>query len=241
VGPDKNIWVASAGSSIERVTPLGDVTEYTSPFGLHAIFSPQYITSGPGPAIWYTNFSSDSIGRITTAGVISIFTDIRIKAPTGIAAGPDGKTLWFCNFESDTIGRLTVTSVTGSVVNGTLAIFRGSGIVGPMDIAAGPDGAMWFTNFNGNSIGRITTAGKIKVPPEGQFTPLDMPDDIISAYGALWFTNYGNNTIGRISISFKVAEYLHLRVSSPIGIAAGPGSTLWFTNAGADSIGFLKL
>jgi virginiamycin B lyase len=86
---------------------------------------------------------SSSIGRITPAGVITLFTDPSIIQPRGIAAGPDGN-LWFTNRTS--IGRITPAGVVSS--------FPDSRISGPGGISAGPDGGMWFTNDH--SIGRIT-------------------------------------------------------------------------------------
>jgi virginiamycin B lyase len=67
------------------------------------------ITAGPDGALWFANSgtqccSPPSIGRITTAGVVSNYTTPNIIAPTGLTAGPDGA-LWFTNFDS--IGRIT--------------------------------------------------------------------------------------------------------------------------------------
>ena len=72
------------------------------------------ITAGPDGALWFTNsgtpngpsFVGGSIGRITTAGVVSQYTDPSIDWPAGITAGPDGA-LWFTNFANNSIGRIT--------------------------------------------------------------------------------------------------------------------------------------
>src|SRR5216683_3057420 len=58
---------------------------------------PANITQGPDGALWFTEFSANKIGRITTSGVITEF-DITphtpMSFPQGITTGPDGA-LWF--------------------------------------------------------------------------------------------------------------------------------------------------
>ncbi len=58
--------------------------------------------------MWFTN-ENDTIGRITTKGVITIFADPTIDNPTGIAAGPD-HAVWFTNVGGDSIGRITTSA-----------------------------------------------------------------------------------------------------------------------------------
>jgi virginiamycin B lyase len=45
------------------------------------------------------------IGRITTAGQITTYTNLGTDDPWGIAAGPDGA-MWFTDYLNDTIGRI---------------------------------------------------------------------------------------------------------------------------------------
>ena len=60
--------------------------------------TPLGITSGPDGNLWFTNDAS--IGRITPAGVVSVFTGTGISAPQGIVSGADGS-LWFTNSGND--------------------------------------------------------------------------------------------------------------------------------------------
>ncbi len=80
---------------------------------------------------------NNSIGRISTAGVVTNYTGPGIDDPDGITAGPDGA-LWFTNLRNNSIGRI---STAGVVTN-----YTGPGIDEPEGITAGPDGALWFTN-----------------------------------------------------------------------------------------------
>ena len=84
--------------SVDRADlALWSETTYSAP----GIDAPAEITSGPDGALWFTNEmggpdNEGSIGRITTSGTISIFTDPSIFQPFGITSGP-GKSVWFTN------------------------------------------------------------------------------------------------------------------------------------------------
>src|SRR5438046_5696825 len=78
------------------------------------------IAAGPDGALWFTNYRSSigsSIGRITTAGTVTIYTDPSMRVPNGVAAGSDGA-MWFTNYGNtppdseeivSSIGRITTT------------------------------------------------------------------------------------------------------------------------------------
>jgi streptogramin lyase len=143
-------WVASTASAS---TP--GIGIYTGT----GISAPVWIAAGPDGALWFTNYANDSIGRITTAGIVANHTGTGISSPEGITAGPDGA-LWFTNPGNNSIGRITTA---GAVTNYNPESYPGTGVDEPGGIAAGPDGALWFTNFADNSIGRITTGSS--TPP----------------------------------------------------------------------------
>jgi hypothetical protein len=67
---------------------------------------PSGIAPGPDGALWFTQTSSHSIGRMTTSGE---FTEYPIPTPFAqpdtIVAGPDGA-LWFTEFFGNKIGRI---------------------------------------------------------------------------------------------------------------------------------------
>ena len=67
------------------------------------------IAPGPDGAVWFTNYLGGSIGRISVDGVVSSFTDPRIRYPVDITSGPDGA-LWFTD-DSGSIGRITTTGL----------------------------------------------------------------------------------------------------------------------------------
>lgn len=69
---------------------------------------PQRITAGPDGAMWFTNQRIKSIGRITTAEVVTSYTSHGISDPTGITTGPDSA-LWFLSYGNNSIGRIRKT------------------------------------------------------------------------------------------------------------------------------------
>ena len=76
------------------------MTNYTGT----GISAPAGITSGPDGALWFVNVGNNSIGRITTSGLVTNYTGTGIDFPQGITSGPDGS-LWFTNNQNDSIGR----------------------------------------------------------------------------------------------------------------------------------------
>jgi streptogramin lyase len=124
-GPDGNLWFTVGGRPrVGRITPVGQVTEFTLP---DSSASPASIVAGPDGNLWFTEFRGGKVGRITPEGVI---TEIPLANSSYIAAGPDGA-LWLTGATS--ISRL---ATDGSAVTFPLP----SAIEYPNEIVAGPDG-----------------------------------------------------------------------------------------------------
>ena len=169
---------------------------------------------------------TNSIGRITTEGVVTNFTDPTISDPRDITVGPDSA-LWFTNPDNDSIGRITTD---GSVTN-----FTDPSIDLPTEITNGPDDALWFVNAGNNSIGRITPDGSVT---NFSGSGISYPEAITTGPdGALWFINGGANSIGRITTEGVVTDFTDAGISSPTEITPGPDGALWFTNLGYNTIG----
>jgi streptogramin lyase len=196
------------------------------------------ITAGPDGNLWFTEASSDLIGRITTAGEVTEFPISEfpipgiVKRPVSIATGADGN-LWFSEIYGGKIGRITTT---GTVTEFDVPTTTGSVLT---SIAAGPDGNLWFGEaaFGANSIGRMTTSGV--VTKFTVFAANGYPQGITPGPdGNLWFTETNTNSIGRITTAGVVnAEFPTNSDSTPYGIAAGPDGNLWFTEFFSGKIG----
>jgi streptogramin lyase len=232
-GPDGNLWYVAVdeefgGSLIGRLTPDGQRTEFS-------VFQGNLsggIVAGPDGNLWFTQVgSTNSIGRITPAGVINTFPILGNAQhwQTSIALGPDGN-LWFAEPGSRRIGRMSTVGETEE--------FEIPVGWGPFTIVAGPDGNLWFTGTNG--IGRITTSGEVAVFPVAADALAVGPD------GNLWFADSSGNRVGRLSIAFGkvVPDAIVAMPTANAGnfwIAAGPDGNVWFTESKGNAIGRIDL
>jgi virginiamycin B lyase len=258
-GSDGALWfIANSGLDIGRITTSGSVSTFLLPPGIGLATA---ITSGPDGALWFTVYNSsggpNAIGRITTTGQFTIFTDPGLgtgnwQSPTHRAlpdiTSADGA-LWFtCEYASNvvgpgaaSIGRIT----TAGVVTSYPIPFNAN----PGPLTAGPDGAIWFAGadaFGGNGIGRVTPSGVFSEfsgsGKIGQVLGLAAGPD-----GALWFTNYSvpGDTgyrpyapIGRITTKGTVTTYGSPSVEKgAMGITAGSDGGVWFIDHLNDTIG----
>jgi streptogramin lyase len=185
-GPDGALWFSEeGGDKIGRLAPDVDGGTITE-FSLSGV-SPRGLAFGADGALWFAQVQgAPEIGRLTTAGALSVFPTFSSLWPDRITAGPDGA-LWFTEVDNMTgsgIGRITTGSDGGSPTFTEFNVTEPvSGFLG--GITPGPDGALWFAQPG--RIGRITTAGAYSI--------LAIP--LVYAYptgltfapdGALWFT-----------------------------------------------------
>ena len=255
-GPDGNLWFTwfttsangTTANGIGRVTPSGAI----SVFNLRVRGSVVNLVTGPDGNLWFTLDNPGAIGRITSSGVITVFSR---GLPAGgyfgnLIAGPDGD-LWFT--VNGEIGRITPS--------GEITMFRKGLPHGefPGVLTAGPDGNVWFavypgaTNAGGNGaigIARITPSGVITVfshgLPAGSLTG---GNSNLARYGAgqllagpdgdLWFTvapafsssaPSSTAAIGRITPSGAITVFSHgLPAGGVVGnLVKGPDGDLWF-------------
>jgi virginiamycin B lyase len=203
------------------------VSNFTDP----GIVFPRGITGAPDGTLWFTNDRGDSIGRITTGGVISMYkSPVSLGNPSQILPGLDG-TMWFIIQNGPggvTIGRI---GMDGSFLGGYGPQPAGAYASG---IAPAPDNAMWVT----------TSKGIVRVDANGNGTTYTDPSLTNSAGGialgpdgALWFANPGGNSIGRINTSGVFSNYTDPSIKNPQQITTGPDGALWFTNFTGNSIG----
>jgi len=240
-GPDGNIWMTTSGGSghtdwILRVEPGGTITPFQA--GIRTgggVFGtgPERITSGPDGNLWFTEFWSNRIGRMTPAGVLTEFPiPTPDSAPRGIVTGPDGN-LWFVEsaFLHTAIARMTTAGVVTEYPLGGSQ----SDQLQPFEIVAGPDGNLWFTQSHPSApqgeIARITPKGALMVvalPNGGRPNGVAVGPD-----GNVWFTDSGANVVGRITPAGVMREFaLPARAATAQGIAAGSDGRMWFAEGG---------
>jgi uncharacterized protein (TIGR03437 family) len=227
-GPDGGVWFTEYANKVGRIDPTSHVI---TEFPISTISQPGEITAGPDGNLWFTTSANVGIGRITTAGQITLFNNGSNQG--AITAGPDGN-LWFTTSD---IWKITTAGVYTEITA------TGFELDTPTWITPGSDGALWYVGQNSNNIHRVTTAGAVNVN-ETIPTPRSSPFAIVAgADGALWFTEAGGNKIGRITTAGIITNEFKVPTDSaaPLGIAAGSDGSLWFVESGANQIGRLVL
>src|SRR6266849_6210827 len=114
--------------------------------------APFAIAFGPDGNMWFTEFGSNRIGRVTLSGDVTFF-DLRPRGiPQRLTAGPD-EALWFTEHAGNRIARITPL--------GTVTEFALPGPGDPGGIAIGPDRHVYFTESRGNRIDRMSLDGRV--------------------------------------------------------------------------------
>jgi virginiamycin B lyase len=263
-GPDGALWFTeSEAGRIGRITTAGAFSEFPVPSGAGLTLGK--IVAGPDGALWFTEqrthvgsinqfTMSGSIGRITTAGVVSEFPLPADTVPLSIAAGPDGN-LWVSeefNPLDDFLasaGRIGKLTPTGTLVEYPLAapVQPPAFAVLPGDITPGPDGALWFVQSDGEShvgLGRIATDGTLsEIADRHAIVPVGLSPSALTTGpdGNLWLTWGGG--IDRVTTAGVITSFVlpdlagghppgmqtQPIVLAPSDITSGPDGALWFT------------
>src|SRR5712691_646208 len=198
-GPDGNLYVNASGGGggkpdwILRITPTGATTKLNAGQNPGGGFGtgPESITAGPDGNMWFDEFWTNRIGRLTPAGALTEFPiPTPNSGPRGIVAGPDGN-MWFVESgrSRPAIARI---STSGQVVE--FPIGQGPSDVAPNDIVKGPDGDLWFTEMS--AVGHISTDGRITqvTLPEGS-RPVNI---VVGPDGNLWYGDAGRYAVVRL-------------------------------------------
>src|SRR5262249_26095125 len=209
------------GEKVGRITPTGQITEFTIPVPPGVSGRAGGITTGPDGNLW---FAHDGIlATITPAGALR--DHVAENVPNAITTGPDW-TIWAYGTRfgpqtgaeiGDVVERI---SLSGSVTTFNVGTTSGA----PSAISAGPDGNLWFTEPDANQIGRITPAGQITLFTAP--TPGSQPTGITAGpNGNIWFTEAASRLIGE-----------HFLTGTPPA-AAAPTTTALAADVSAPAVG----
>ena len=204
--------------AIGRITTNGSMIRYA----LKNQARPWAIVNGPDGALWFTEQTSNKIGRISLAGTITEYAiPSTSSSPVGIVTGSD-RALWF--LLNGLTSRVARISTGGNITEYVIPTANSN----PFEIVSGSDGALWFGEYGSSKIGRITTTGKITEYPTP--TKASGPYSVArGADGAVWFTETFANKVGRIATNGKITEYPAGAMRGFNLIANGPQGRLWFT------------
>lgn len=263
VGPDDRIYVARR-SDLVRLARNGDVTQFALRNDYH--FDPTALAAGADGNVWLVSHDNNAVGRLTAAGVFTVFPNLDTDSPNGLAQGSDGN-LWF----TSNLGRLRKVSTSGVITDAA------PGVPASGTVVRASDGKLWFGSGNGaikrydigtnsiigsysvsqdlgwvwpmsaaasgvwwvsgtSTLHRITDDG---VQHEATFTSESAsPGAMASSPDYVWFVAPEANQIGRTNpVDHTTALFdLPHPDSRPIDIVAGPGG-MWFTEETGDRIG----
>jgi streptogramin lyase len=144
-GPDGNLWFLEGAGRIARITPSGQITEFTEPLSL-----PFAVTAGPDGNVWFVERFSQRIGRVTPSGQFTFFTTV-LHTLESIVTGPDGN-LYFTSFADDRLGRITPQGVITEMP-------VAPGDPAPTGLCVGPAGpvpTLWFLGYGSNEVFLMT-------------------------------------------------------------------------------------
>ena len=222
LGPDGNMWFAdNRNNRIGMITATGKVTFYA----LSNEASPYDLTLGSDGAFWFGE-SFETIGRITTAGGITLFTVA--SNPISIVSGPDGN-LWYDT--NDGIYKMTTA--------GKSTLVRGGYFDSGMWSA---DNELWFYDPTGLQLNEMSTGGRIlhKYTIPNNCLPFDMT---FGPQHSIWYVDPGNNCVARLSLSGKfivVPTYAQRDNNGLISaIVVGQDGDLWFTESSTRGLGWV--
>ncbi|MGA8725208.1 MAG: putative Ig domain-containing protein [Acidimicrobiales bacterium] len=156
-GPDGALWFTNAGNnSIGRITTSGSLSAFFN-YATTLISGPYGITTGSDGALWFTN-DDNSIGRITTGGLVTRYLEAGLSGPGAITVGPDSA-LWFTNGTgvgkfvlADTGGVPgdTPPSITAQPVNQVVSLGQAATFTAAANAAPSPS-VQWQVSTDGGS------------------------------------------------------------------------------------------
>jgi len=270
---DGNFWFTEsfvgntnglADHNIGRITPAGQVTEFTA---CNQCF-PTDLVQGSDGDIYFTK-NDAPLGRMSITGQSK--PDVGDPfAFNGNGLAVDGDNIWISDFNNAIMHRynvgtgaftsftipaptldVTVDHATGTVWftqldNNIGRLNPSTGVVTEVPLASeareiniATDGFVWFTDRFASQVGRINPATNAVTT----FAVGGGPEDIApTAGGAMWFTRTTTGDIQMISPAGVITNSSKaVKGTEPTGITVAPNGNPWFTMLAADKIATLQL
>jgi virginiamycin B lyase len=246
LGSDKRIWFtfeqavgsrggigaidpADAGSAADPKITEYDMLASDSPM----TSEPSAITAGESGVLWFAG--GETIGKITTAGVITEYSTIVDGETTpdrggefkGITAGPSGSVFFTEYNDGDGANRVWARTSDGAF-HAKLIGNNNNELTG---ITLGPDGNIWFAENDVDKIGTInlTTGALTEYGTDNGISAKSDPVGIVTGPdGNIWFTESSDiGKIGRLFVAPAVVTGI-----SPACEAGGTAVTITGTGLG---------
>ncbi|HZB40594.1 MAG TPA: hypothetical protein VE487_06500 [Ilumatobacter sp.] len=240
-GPDGNIWFTEgteftdAPAKIARITPAGDITEFTPELDDGCNFCIiTDIAQGPGDILYITS-NDPTLMRFNVA---TLSFEPPVQMPnTGALGGHlavSATDVWITDFNNDVVWRYDISDGQFTPVT----------VFDPGDVAVDVAGNAWFTqpgdvNAPGTSnIGRIDAAtNAVTTTPTTDGSTTVAPINItVATDGQVWFTaRFTPQAVGRLDPSTNSVTLFFVTNTGPRDIAASPDGSVWFTQETKDN------
>jgi len=190
------------------------------------------IASDAAGNAWFT--ASNVIGRLTPAGVVTLFEVPTVDGGSAggayITAGPDGN-MWFTS-GSGSLGRITPS--------GSFSFFLPDGALSFFELVTGGDGNLWFDEPPSGRVAKMTAPGKVTEFDVGARQPralIPLKDAMaVGPNGDVWFADaLDGRDVPRLAKrsaadgsaqSFREARYASIAVDST--------NNAWFVGTAVD-------
>jgi streptogramin lyase len=215
LGADGRVWFTegnaadNSGSALHDPTvgrigrfdpATGAVVEFG---GLTTGANAQAIAPGSDGNVWFLEFGTNSVGRITPAGAVTEFPlppGVVLARQRGeeLTTGPGGD-LYFVT--AGAIGRMTTAGTYVGSISGGLTDFA------PDAVAYAGDGNLWVSECRGDTLARISPSGTVTRMPEGTFPKNACPMGIVAAQdGTPWLYEWNPGLIARVVFDTPLAR-----------------------------------
>jgi virginiamycin B lyase len=235
-GSDGNLWFTEGAefftpdpdpemggtfhTQIGRITPAGRITEFRVD-GCQCFLND--IVQGPGGVLYVTT-NSNTLVRITTAGVVLPFVETPFSVGDSLARRGDD--LWINDFNTGSIWRYNVPT-------GNFTEFPTGST--PSGVAVDAQGIVWFSGTDADGAGQIgrldPATGAVNATPVAGSRPGQIA---VASDGKVWFTDRFSHIVGHLdpSNNNRVTQFATLTPDAgPQDIAAANDGSMWFTQA----------
>jgi streptogramin lyase len=192
--------------------------------------NPNYIINGPGGDLWFTEATSNKVGKIDpSTGHITEYTlptgppQTYSWSPEGITVGPDGN-LWFAE-EFNYLGRMTPS---GSYTQFTLP-----GGDYPDSVVVGPDDNLWVSCYSSDRVIVVNTSGTVL----DTYSITGGPENITRGPdGNMWVAVQNADEIAKIipSTGSIITYSMPYKV---YWITVGPDGNIWYATLYSHKVG----
>jgi virginiamycin B lyase len=197
---------------------------------------------------WFTEFSGNKIGEVTTNGSMNEFPiPIASSNPTGIAVDPRTNRIWFNLL--DTSGPSDEFYV-GSYYNGSFTFNDITSLVDtPVGIAVDSSGNLWLTQHGASLVSEFNPVThyfrtiSTSIPPPGASYPYFVYVD--NSTGKIWFNEHYGNTISVFDPQSNTLIEYEIpsknpddgNISGALTMTLSSDGTPWFTELYTGKIG----